>query len=204
MLLRHSVGCLLLIALMAMTGCNLFRPREVPAQPPTQKTTLATQLKTVSPDASAYKKAAQKAAVIGRWLKASQTIDEMPISQAKKALVQYQQPQREGLELFRYGLLNQRVNSATSLPKAAAAFTKIRHSTWLDDEYKEVARLHLVYVNHLINMSRNKRTIQQQLADAVVKQQELQRTINALTNVEATMSQRKQADTEHQPDDIKR
>lgn len=135
---------------------------------------------------------------LNNWLDISARIGELPVEQASARLQQMDPPETAN-EHFYYGLLNQQLNRFEGWIQARDSFRVLASDATLDASSRELARILLVHNQALINWHERHRHLQKELAVSVLdrelmeeKHKVLEQKIEALTELEAAISHRKQ------------
>jgi len=128
------------------------------------------------------------------WLSISTAVSKLSADMAATKLRQLGKPEA-GDELFYYGVLNQQLNHREGWIQARDAFRKLSTETAIEPNFKELARIMEAHNQALINWHARHTHLQKELAESVLDRELLERKIEALTQLEATISNRKQQST---------
>ena len=135
---------------------------------------------------------------LNHWLAMSEQVQAMTADEAMAMLRKMDSPNMAS-EQFYFGLLNQQLGRFDGWIQARDAFRKLANDTALDTSTRELARILLAHNQALINWHERHRHLQKELAVSVLdrelmeeKHQELEQKIEALTDLEAVISHRKQ------------
>jgi hypothetical protein len=135
---------------------------------------------------------------LNNWLDISSQLEEIPVDEVLARLKAVENPQTVN-ERFYYGLLNQRLGRLDGWVQARDSFRGLANDVTLDSSSRELARILQVHNQALINWYERHRHLQKELAVSVLdrelmeeKHKELEQKIEALTTLEAVISNRKQ------------
>lgn len=144
---------------------------------------------------------------LNHWLVLSEEVDAMSIEQVNEALKDFKNPTSQNA-LFYYGALNQKLGRIDGWIQARDAFRKLSSDQILssasatstsESGVRELARILEAHNQALINWHERHRHLQKELAESVLdrealeqKHQLLEQKVEALTDLEAVISHRKQ------------
>tara|TARA_R110001592_G_scaffold363321_1_gene683747 strand:+ start:13293 stop:13781 length:489 start_codon:yes stop_codon:yes gene_type:complete len=128
---------------------------------------------------------------LNHWLAVSKQVGTMSVEQVVVALQDLERPDRGG-ELFYYGALNQQLDRFDGWIQARDAFRQLANDTHLEPSLRELADILLNHNQSLINWHERHRHLQKELAESVLDRELLEQKIEALTDLEAVISHRKQ------------
>jgi hypothetical protein len=174
---RALVPAICLLTLL--TGCSLYPQAE---QAPKNSTTLKV-VETCS---------------LQHWLAMQEEVAAMSSEQANAALAEVN-PMASAADLFYFGLLNQQLQRYAAWTQARDAFRTLRDEDGLTREQRQLAGLLEAYNQRRINWYQRYSELQQQydsleqtLAEAEQERALLQEKIQALTDLETVISDRKE------------
>lgn len=139
-----------------------------------------------------------------KWLAISKEVDAMTPEQAVIALNKLSAPVRHD-DLFYYGVLNQKLGRIDGWIQARDAFRKLENDPVVKPTIRELARILEAHNQSLINWHQRHQNLQKELAESVLdreslkhkrvlmkqKNKVLEQKIEALTELEAVISDRK-------------
>ena len=133
-----------------------------------------------------------------QWLNLHQQVTEMPTEEVAAELLKLDKP--EGVdELFYFGVLNQQLQTFASWAQARDSFRILHDHEELTAEQRQLADIFQHYNQNCINLYqrqnellRQHSELQQQLQQAEQDKQLLEQKIQALTDLEAVISTRKE------------
>lgn len=135
---------------------------------------------------------------LNNWLDMSSQLEAMPSDEVVARLKVANNPQTVN-ERFYYGLLNQQLGRLDGWVQARDSFRSLADDETLDSSSRELARILQVHNQALINWYERHRHLQKELAVSVLdrelleeRHKELEQKIEALTTLEAVISNRKQ------------
>lgn len=170
--------CWLLLAALFMTGCGHF---PLPSDSADSRALRVTELQSLN-----------------HWLVISEEVNAMSAEQVGAALKDLDSPVSQSA-LFYYGALNQKLGRIDGWIQARDTFRKLGSDQTLGSGIRELARIHEAHNQMLINWHERHRHLQKELAESVLdhevlekKHQLLEQKIEALTDLEAVISHRKQ------------
>ena len=165
------------ITLTLLAGCVT-----TPLSPPVAKTT---------PESISYSSVEQ-------WLSLQADVSAMTNDEVVTKLVRVNKPEGAG-QLFYYGLLNQQLNSRGSWAQARDTFRQLEDEETLTPGQRQLVGLLKEYNQGRINWTQKQRNLlqendelQQALEKAEQENMLLQQKIQALTDLEAVISDRKE------------
>jgi hypothetical protein len=147
---------------------------------------------------------------LNHWLALSEEVDAMSIEQVNEALKDFKNPVSQNA-LFYYGALNQKLGRIDGWIRARDAFRKLGNDQTSGTNSREsgvfeLARILDAHNQALINWHERHRHLQKELAESVLdrealeqKHQLLEQKVEALTDLEAVISHRKQQVIETSP-----
>lgn len=172
-----------LLATLLLTGCGNFM---LPSDTANSRVLRVTELQSLN-----------------HWLVISEKVDSMSIEQVEDALKGRETPVSPSA-LFYYGALNQKLGRIDGWIRARDAYRKLGSDEALGSGantsgIRELARILEAHNQALINWHERHRHLQKELAESVLdrealekKHQLLEQKIDALTDLEAVISHRKQ------------
>jgi len=140
---------------------------------------------------------------LNHWLALSEEVDAMNLEQVNKALKGFKTPVSQNA-LFYYGALNQKLGRIDGWIRARDAFRKLAVGqpsgvNSSEPSVRELARILEAHNQALINWHERHRHLQKELAESVLDREDLEQKhllleqkIEALTDLEAVISHRKQ------------
>lgn len=128
---------------------------------------------------------------LNNWLTITHQVSNLTAEEAITELSKRGKPD-SGQDLFYYAILNQQLNHREGWIQARDAFRKLTNDTSLDSNLRELARIMQTHNQALINWHSRHTHLQKELAESVLDRDLLQRKIEALTELEAAISHRKQ------------
>jgi PBP1b-binding outer membrane lipoprotein LpoB len=168
---------LLLFALVILAGCATSPPTQVTAKP--------------SPEPVTYSSVQQ-------WLNLQQEVADMSTEEVVAKLVRVNKPEGAG-QLFYYGLLNQQLQTFDAWSQARDTFRQLHQDEELTIEQRQLAGILQDYNQNRINwyqrqaeLLKQHTELKQQLSDAEQDKLLLEQKIQALTDLEAVISTRKE------------
>lgn len=182
-------GCLILITLL-LAGCGKFPMFSDSAH---SRVLRVTELQSLN-----------------HWLVLSEEVDAMSIEEVEETLKDFETPVSPSA-LFYYGALNQKLERIDGWIQARDAFRKLGNDQILGSGssksgVRELARILEAHNQSLINWHERHRHLQKELAESVLdrealeqKHQLLEQKVEALTDLEAVISHRKQQVIETNP-----
>lgn len=169
----------IVLLLATLAGCTVLPEQEQPAATPPD------------PDALAYR-------ALRDWLDREQTVAAMEPNEVVTELVKIGKPGGPD-ELFYFGLLNQKLKTYASWIQARDAFREVSKATGVTAEQRQLATLLELYNQSRINWYLEYREVQADFAalqgELDAAQQEnglLQQKIQAITDLETSISTRKE------------
>lgn len=166
-----------ILALTLLAGCVT-----APPSPPAAKTT---------PESISYSSVEQ-------WLSLQEDVSAMTSDEVVTKLVRVNKPEGVG-QLFYYGLLNQQLNSRGAWAQARDTFRQLQEDETLTPGQRQLVGLLEEYNQGRINWTQKQRNLLQEndeLQQALEKAEQenllLQQKIQALTELEAVISDRKE------------
>lgn len=168
-----SLSCVLLLG-----GCVLLQ-REVPKPPPPVTRPQPAAL-TVATDTE-----------IGRWLAEVQTVAALTPEQAQAQLLEQGGRGKTPWQHYRYALLNQRLGDNAGWIRARDTLRDLQANETLDPTRRQLAGVLLEYSQAMINAAARRKQLATELAVAQREQKALATKIEALTNLEQNISERK-------------
>ena len=132
------------------------------------------------------------------WLDISSQVGKLSAEQSEAALRKLGKP-TGGHALFHYAALNQQLSHHEGWIQARDAFRKLANDNSLESNLRELARIMESHNQALINWHARHTHLQKELAASVLDRELLERKITALTELEATISQRKQQSLTPEP-----
>lgn len=170
-----------LVAVLAITilaGCEALPPAEIDTlEQPLQVTELQN---------------------LNTWLNLASQASQLNTEQVASELRKTEKPKNR-LDLFYYAALNQRLNHRDGWVRARDSFRKLANDISLEEDLRGLARLLQAHNQALINWHERHSNLQKELADSVLDRELLRRKIEALTDLEAVISNRKQQDVSSPP-----
>ena len=167
----------LLFAVAVLAGCNTSPPQQVVAKP--------------APELVSYY-------ALQQWLKQQQQVTAMHSEEVVAELVKLQKPQGAD-QLFYFGLLNQQLQTYASWTQARDAFRTLQEEKELTAEQRQLASILQQYNQNRINWYQRQAellTQHQELREELVQAEQdkllLEQKIQALTDLEAVISTRKE------------
>ena len=164
------------LALTILTGCGAS-PSQVDAPNAPETTTYST---------------------VQQWLNLQQEVASMPTEEVVAKLVRENKPEGAG-QLFYYGLLNQQLQTFDAWAQARDAFRQLNEDETLAVEQRQLAGILQSYNQNRINwyqrqaeLLKQNAELKQQLSDAEQDKLLLEQKIQALTDLEAVISTRKE------------
>jgi hypothetical protein len=168
---RTLVAVVTLLALLTLSGCGqLLRSNTVAVSPPMRMTELQS---------------------LNHWLDISQQVEAMTTEQATVALRGLGRLDSDS-KRFYYGALNQKLGRFDGWIQARDTFRRLANDNALEPSVRELARILLAHNQALINWHERHRHLQRELAESVLDRELLEQKIEALTDLEAVISQQKQ------------
>jgi len=126
------------------------------------------------------------------WLRVSDLYMELTPAQAQQRLDNINTDKKTSLQWFRYALLNQQLNEPAGWIRARDAFRYLLAIETLGQELHSLTKLLLKYNQNMINWDARYSKVQIQLKESEAMQQVLEEKIQAITNLEQSMSSRKE------------
>ena len=167
----------LLFALVILAGCATSPPTQVTAKP--------------SPEPVTYSSVQQ-------WLSLQQEVAGMSTEEVVAKLVRVNKPEGAG-QLFYYGLLNQQLQTFGAWSQARDTFRQLHQDEELTIEQRQLAGILQDYNQNRINWYQRQRELlirhaemKQQLSEAEQENLLLEQKIQAITDLEAVISTRKE------------
>jgi len=165
------------LALTILAGCVTSPPTQVTATP--------------SPGVVTYSSVQQ-------WLSLQQEVADMSTEEVVAKLIRKNKPEGAG-QLFYYGLLNQQLQTFDAWALARDAFRQLHEDEALAVEQRQLAGILQNYNQNRINwyqrqaeLLKQHAQLKQQLSDAEQDKLLLEQKIQALTDLEAVISTRKE------------
>ena len=166
-----------LLLALAIAGCTVSKPAQVVDQP--------------TPEIVTYSS-------VQRWLNLQQDVAGLTTEEVVAKLVQVNKP--EGADqLFYYGLLNQQLLTYGAWAQARDTFRLLREDEALSEEQRQLVAILQAYNQTRINWYQRQSELlnrhaelQQQLDEAEQDKLVLEQKIQALTDLEAAISTRKE------------
>lgn len=135
---------------------------------------------------------------LNNWLAISRRVSSMTETEVAVAIKNLATPQNHQA-LFYYGVLNQNLGRIDGWVQARDTFRELTNEDNLAPNLRELARIFLVHNQALINWHTRHRGLQKELVESVLDREHLEHDlellelkIEALTDVEAVISSRKQ------------
>jgi len=175
---RSTASLAIAIALALLTGCANFPPAQVVDN-------TATECSITYP-------------TVQQWLNLQQDVAGMTSEEIIAKLVREDKPEGPG-QLFYYGLLNQQLQTYDAWAKARDAFQQLHEDEELAAEQRQLAGILQEYNQNRINwyqrqaeLLKQHTALKQELGDAEQDKLLLEQKIQALTDLEAVISTRKE------------
>ena len=182
--LRH----LALITVMLLGGCQMLEPMDslfysVKSEP----ATATRQPEVVDVDQLVL------------WVQTAHASTQLSPAQALERISELETRKMSPYERFRYAALNQQLNDRTGWIRARDTLRDLAHERTLPDNLQQLATLLQQHNQAMINAEARRHQMAQELDAAQVAQQALETKIQALTNLEQQISNRKELVSELEP-----
>lgn len=165
--MKHLMIALLLLS---CAGCELLQPNQNDRQ-----------LESVVPTGQRH-----------YWLSIADLYMDLTPTQAQQRLDQTGAQKSSNLQLFRYALLNQQLNERTGWVRSRDAYRQLLDTPNLTAELRGISKVLLKYNQSMINWYVRYNKVQIELKESEAMQQVLEEKIQAITNLEQSMSSRKE------------
>lgn len=126
------------------------------------------------------------------WLRIADLYMELTPSQAQQRLDKIGDEEKTSLQWFRYALLNQQLNERAGWIRSRDAYRQLIVTENFGDELRGLTKLLLRYNQNMINWDARYNKVQIQLKESEALQQVLEEKIQAITNLEQSISSRKE------------
>jgi len=126
------------------------------------------------------------------WLRLADLYMELMPAQAQQRLDEIGDEEKTILQWYRYALLNQQLNDRLGWIRARDAFRYVLASENLSQELYGLTKLLLKYNQNMINWDARYNKVKIELKESEAMQQVLEEKIQAITNLEQSMSSRKE------------
>jgi len=126
------------------------------------------------------------------WLRIADLYMELTPTQAQQRLDELGDEEKTTLQWYRYALLNQQLNNRAGWIRARDAFRYVLAAESLSQELYGLTKLLLKYNQNMINWDARYSKVKIELKESEAMQQVLEEKIQAITNLEQSMSTRKE------------
>jgi len=126
------------------------------------------------------------------WLRIADLYMELTPTQAQQRLDKIGDEEKTTLQWYRYALLNQQLNDRAGWVRARDAFRYVLATESLSQELYGLTKLLLKYNQNMINWDARYSKVKIELKESEAMQQVLEEKIQAITNLEQSMSTRKE------------
>jgi hypothetical protein len=126
------------------------------------------------------------------WLRIADLYMELTPTQARQRLDKIGDEEKTTLQWYRYALLNQQLNDRAGWVRARDAFRYVLATESLSQELYGLTKLLLKYNQNMINWDARYSKVKIELKESEAMQQVLEEKIQAITNLEQSMSTRKE------------
>jgi len=130
------------------------------------------------------------------WLRIADLYMELTPTQAQQRLDELGDEEKTTLQWYRYALLNQQLNDRAGWIRARDAFRYVLATESLSQELYGLTKLLLKYNQNMINWDARYSKVKIELKESEAMQQVLEEKIQAITNLEQSMSSRKEQTAE--------
>ncbi|MEM9253818.1 MAG: hypothetical protein AAGA91_00140 [Pseudomonadota bacterium] len=135
---------------------------------------------------------------VREWLQLSDSVGAMSASQVQSKLLTVKPP-ASATQLFLYGLLKQQLGTPGALAEASQSFAILEKNSALADDHRQLAGILRQYTQSRLDSYNRERELQLQeqrlqaeVATAEQEKTDLEQKIQALTDLEAVISTRKE------------
>lgn len=126
------------------------------------------------------------------WLRIADLYMELTPTQAQQRLDELGNEEKTTLQWYRYALLNQQLNDRAGWVRARDAFRYVLATESLSQDLYGLTKLLLKYNQNMINWDARYSKVTIELKESEAMQQVLEEKIQAITNLEQSMSSRKE------------
>ena len=175
--MRH----LALITVMLLGGCQLLEPMD----------SLLYSVKSEPAIASRQPEVVDVDQLV-LWVQTAHASTQLSPAQALERISELETHEMSHYERFRYAALNQQLNDRTGWIRARDTLRDLAHERTLPDNLQQLATLLQQHNQAMINAEARRHQMAQELDAAQVAQQALETKIQALTNLEQQISDRKE------------
>ena len=126
------------------------------------------------------------------WLRIADLYMELTPTLAQQRLDKIGSEEKTSLQWFRYALLNQQLNERAGWIRSRDAYRHLLATESLGQELRGLTKLLLRYNQSMINWDARYSKVQIQLKESEAMQQVLEEKIQAITNLEQSISSRKE------------
>ncbi len=130
------------------------------------------------------------------WLRIADLYMELTPTQAQQRLDELGDEEKTTLQWYRYALLNQQLNDRAGWVRARDAFRYVLATESLSQDLYGLTKLLLKYNQNMINWDARYSKVTIELKESEAMQQVLEEKIQAITNLEQSMSSRKEQTVE--------
>lgn len=130
------------------------------------------------------------------WLRIADLYMELTPTQAQQRLDELGDEEKTTLQWYRYALLNQQLNERAGWVRARDAFRYVLATESLSKDLYGLTKLLLKYNQNMINWDARYSKVTIELKESEAMQQVLEEKIQAITNLEQSMSSRKEQTVE--------
>ncbi len=133
------------------------------------------------------------------WVQTAHASTQLSPAQALERISELETRKMSHYERFRYAALNQQLNDRTGWIRARDTLRDLAQERTLPDNLQQLAILLQQHNQAMINAEARRHQMAHELDAAQVAQQALEQKIQALTNLEQQLSNRKELESELEP-----